>query len=834
MIMYRLISICIIILSIAFSAVAQDKLLVSADAVFDSRDYLGAISLYKKALRKTDDFTKQQHIAYQIGLSYYQMNDYENSADWFEDAIGDHTNDAQAYLYYAQVLAAGGKYIDAKNVLQKAQAQNPLNKQIQSRIEAIDMILDKQSWDSLGIVSKVPGINSSYSDYSVGNWNGGIVFSSTRKEKANQRTDGRTGHGFSDLYYTNFNNGKLGWSNPKTLSKRILTGNNEGTFTFDSVNNIAYWTTCFEKPNGCLIYSSTYIKKDEKWSKPEKLSFMNTNYNYGHPYISEDGNTLYFTSNLPGGYGNKDLWKVRRKTDGFWGVPINLGENVNTSKNEVFPSVYGDTLLFFSSDAINSLGGLDLFFSIKKGLEFDKPTNVGVPINSAADDFCLVISKNSKGGYFSSNRDLSTSDDIYQFTGFPIKLSMQGMVAHEADITPIPEAMIISTNEFDFVDTVFTASDGSYKMLLDAYQKYRLTVVKDGYFNYEKIIETSSNELIFRAPPQLKVDFHLSKKSYPCGIKGIVTNRETNNPISRVVVSLTGKGGFSTYVKTNNDGSYLFEGLKPNTIYTLKTGEEGFFSESRVCTLPKVKSPMVFSKENGYDMDFQLLQIQTNNEIALSNIYYDLNKATLRETSKIELDKLASMLVETPDIAIQINAHSDSRGKAEYNLRLSADRANSVVNYLVSKGVDRGRLIAKGYGESILLINNARNEDEHQANRRTTFNVIDDSRGNKNASEINKVDGLVYRIQLLSTGIKRDVSEDFDIVKSKLDKVNIYQVDAGTLWKYEVGDEVTFKGANQLKDKLRTLGYSDCFVISYYKGSKIPISQAKKMEGGEK
>ncbi len=832
--MMRLMSIGFLLISIAFTAVAQDKVITNADAMFKSRDFIGAINLYKKALRKTDDLTKQQHIAYQIGLSYYQMNDYENSADWFEDAIGDHTNDVQAYLYYAQVLAASGKYNDAKSVLQKTQSQNPANKKIQLRIDAIDLILVDQTADSSGVISKVADINSDYSDYSVGSWNNGIVFSSTRKEKASQRTDGRTGQGFSNLYYTNYDNERHKWSGPKTLPKNLLSLNNEGAFTFDEINNIAYWTSCVEKPVGCLIYSSAFNPVDKKWSKPDKVSFMNTNYNYGHPYISEDGNTLYFTSNLPGGYGNKDLWKVTRKTDGFWGVPINLGKNINTSKNEIFPSVYGDTLLFYSSDAINSYGGLDIYFSIKDGLEFSQPTNVGLPINSAADDFCLVISENGRGGYFSSNRDLKTSDDIYQFNGFPIKITMQGKVYHETDMKPIPDAMIISTNESDFVDTVFTLKDGSYKISLDAYQKYRISVVKDGYFNYEKVVVTSNNDLVFKAPPQLEVDFNLSKKSYPCGIKGIVTNRETNNPISNVVVSIISQGDFSTYVKTNFAGEYLFEGLKPNTIYTVKTGESGFFSESRVCTLPKVNNPMVFSKENGYDMDFLLLQIQTKNEITLSNIYYDLNKASLRETSKIELNKLASMLRETPDIAIQINAHSDSRGKAEYNLRLSADRANSVVNYLILNGVDRGRLIAKGYGESMLLIKDAKNEDEHQANRRTTFSIIDDENVSNNESNINYNDGLVYRVQLLSTGIERDVNKDFEKLVNEIDEIVIYQVEAGTIWKYEAGDRITFKDADLLKDKLRGNGYTDCFVISYYKGSKIPVSQAKKMEGGEK
>ena len=369
-------------------------------------------------------------------------------------------------------------------------------------------------------------------------------------------------------------------------------------------------------------------------------------------------------------------------------------------------------------------------------------------------------------------------------------------------------------------------------LALDAFEKYRISVFKDGFFKEHKVINTASNDLIFSPPPQMEVDFYLSKKSYPCGIKGVVTNKESNDPMPDITVAISNQDGFSTYVRTNQDGIYIFEGLKPNTIYTIKTGHSGFFSESRVCTLPKVNSPMIFSSSNGYDMDFQLLQIQTKSEIILSNIYYDYNKATLRETSKIELNKLASMLLETPNIIIQINAHTDARGRLEYNLRLSADRATSVVNYLVYRGVDRSRLIAKGFGESILLIQNARSEDEHQANRRTTFKVIDDGVITEPKVNIKITSELVYRVQLLSTGNARDLQKDFKNVINNISDINIYQINTGSIFKYEAGNRATFKEAKVLKDALRNLGYSDCFVVSYFNDEKISVVEAQKLEGG--
>ncbi len=834
-----------IFIMISILLTAQVKEITSADKLFEIRDYTGAIQQYKKALRKTSELQKQQEIAYRIAMSYYYMNEYGNASDWLEDAIGDHVNDPVTYINYSLVLSAEKKYDQARAVLKEALSKYPDNKEIGERIYAINLIIDNGE-DTTGILSKVKEINSEYSDYGPGYWQDGIVFASTRKSKSNERTDGRTGQGFSDLYFSDFNFEKKEFESPSPLSSKINSSNNEGSFSYDNINHIAYWTKCTSKPDNCLIYSSTYSYDTRKWSKPEKVEFMNEGYDYGHPFINKSGDVLYFTSNMPGGYGNNDLWKVKRKSDGYWGVPVNLGREINTSRNELFPTIYGDSLLFFASDNIDSYGGLDIYFSLLNGIRLTNPTNLGLPLNSAADDFGLLMRSNSRGGFITSNRDLETSDDIYRFSGFPIKIVLEGYVYHEADSKPIKDAMIIYIDDNDIQDTVFTDSEGFYKIMFDAYNIYRLMVSKENYFNHEQVFSTKSSELIFKKQPQLVKDFYLSRKSYPCGIAGVVTNRETEEPMMSVLVSLQGDGDYSSFVKTDFRGAYSFDGLKPNKIYTVKTGKDGYFSESRVVKLPQVKDETIFSKRNGYDLDFRLLKIQTKTEITLSNIYYDLNKATLRETSKIELNKLASMIKETPGIKIQINAHTDATGRADYNMKLSARRANSVVDYLVSKGVDRSRLIAKGYGETMLLIENATSEDEHQANRRTTFSVVDAG----NTADIIEVEpeemptaevvsqekivvavkGLKYHIQLITTGSKRNTNKDFSNIIANIEGIRIIELEYGTLWKYEADGAFTHAEAIKLKDRLKWLGYDDCFIVSYYNGAKIPVDQAKIME----
>ncbi|MFN7014482.1 MAG: OmpA family protein, partial [Bacteroidia bacterium] len=176
----------------------------------------------------------------------------------------------------------------------------------------------------------------------------------------------------------------------------------------------------------------------------------------------------------------------------------------------------------------------------------------------------------------------------------------------------------------------------------------------------------------------------------------------------------------STY--TNNKGIYTFKDLKPNTQYEVSAQKEGYFGNSKKFNTDGINKNTILSKKTGYDLDFELLKI-TKKEITIQNIYYDFDKYDLKEESKKELDKLVTILLETPQVQIVINSHTDEQGTEEYNLKLSEKRSQSVVNYLIEKGVEANRLQSKGYGESQPLIKNAKTEEEHAKNRRTTFQV---------------------------------------------------------------------------------------------------------------
>jgi len=826
---------------LASSLFAQDKALLSAKEYFSKRDYVHAAKLYKKALRKSDNFKEQKHIAYRIALSYYNMNDYKSALEWFEDAAGDASSNAELVIYYSEALAIEGRYAEALSLLQKVKADGKDSLLINRKIAGIKLISKQKYIDTLGITKNIEALNTKYSEYGIAYFGDKFVVSSSRKEGVTGRLDGRTGQGFSNLFYTVHKENEKEWSPLRKMPGKFNTNENEGSFCYDSINQTAYWTRCTEKTDLCLIYLSHFNKK---WTKPEKAPFQLPGFDYGHPFISNDGQTLFFTSNMSDGQGGKDIWKISRKNDGSWGIPINLGTGVNTAGNEAFPSIYGDTLLFFSSDRHSSLGRYDIFFSLREGLKYKRSSNLGYPINSAADDYAVLLDKSGKKGWFCSDRNLETSDDIYSFKGFPIKIVIEGKVLHELDDMPIANASIIFMDMDGITDSIKTNGNGEYILYINAFDNYRISASKDGYFTDYKSVDTRDKDILFSPPPQKTIDFHLSRTQYPCAIKGFITNKETSEPMGGVKVEIYNKAGFSNWTFSDTGGIYSFDGLKPNTIYTIRTSRDGYFSESRVCNLPKVDIAKVFRKENGYDMDFELMRIQIKSEIVLSNIYYDFNKSKLRETSKIELDKLASMLIETPAVVVQISAHTDEIGSDAYNLKLSAARAQSVVDYLVMKGINRSRLIAKGYGESRLLIKNAQTDEEHQANRRTTFKVLEilgsktgetaDTAEDETSLDTNNdliEPDLIYRVQISSSSAQKDLSNSFTNVYENIFKVLIYENNKDGLFKYEVGNALSLSGARILQQKLKNIGYNDCFITAYYKGNKIPVSEAVKREG---
>ncbi len=829
---------------LCFHLNAQDKLIDRAHADFEDGNYVRALKNYKKALKTNQDLRTRRVLITQVARSLQHMNAYEEALPWFEQVVADRRAEAGLYLAYGNSLLHLKKYQEAHEIFKKGQNTYKNNKALKHKLQLCTFYLDTNLYHkSRNKVENVQSLNSPYSDFAPAWFEDKLVVTSSRITTDNSKIDGRTNQAYSELYISVYDPHTDNWEQPYPAPKNINHLFNDGVFTYDEINAVAYFMRCNSRnKSSCKIFETQY-SFDGNWSDPVALPFMTKGHDYGHPAVSYDGRTLFFVSDMPGGYGGKDLWKISRIEDNQWGIPTNLGAEVNSEFDELFPFVLGDSVLFFASERNTGYGGLDVYAAINHSSNWSNAVLLPLPVNSAADDFSLIIRENTLGGLMSSNRDnTENSDDIFSFGKYPLTINYHGKVFDQETKIPIENAQLIfSCMEYPS-DTITSAADGSFSYEIPAYLNYTVQILKPGFINEFDQLAFYNPELVYSDERKLEKDFQLATYTQSVKIAGKVIERGTDKPIGGQQITMISSYGRIDTTFTDQKGNYHYKGLKPGADYTVRIAREGYFSESRKCKIAAKTKVTTFSKATGYDMDFELTRIQEQEEILINNIFYDFDKASLRWESRIELDKIASMLVETPGVVIQINSHTDARGSNTYNDRLSSERAQSVVNYLINKGIPTDRLLAKGHGKRNLLIKYARTEDDHQLNRRTSFNIlsVDPSmmqpkqhrtphniKTNQNTPQ--DMAGLSYRIQLLASSQKHDPNVKFANLIQSLPNVDIFINSSGNIHRYELGERSTITEIRKLKRQLSGLGYQDCFITAYYNNEKISMDEARNI-----
>lgn len=413
---------------VAFAAFSQQK---KGDRLFAKAQYFKAIPKYKKASKTSDEIKKQQCLV-KLGDCYRILKDYKNAELCYQEALSLGKVPAEVRYDYGSVLKTNHNYTAALNNFMAYVDEKPGDKKAQNAIKSCQEIKYWQSKPQEYEVKNLEVFNSKLSEFCPVVLNTKLVYVGEKQnDYIEYTTNDLNGAPYLNVFYKSIDIKKT--TRGKQLSKKINTNYHDGPVSFSSDGNVMVLTRVNyivnkrnkDFVNRAKLYFST--GKDKKWSSPKSFAYNSDEYSCAHGCFSADGNYLFFSSDMPGGFGGKDIWVCQKTTDG-WGKPENLGVDINTSGDEMFPFIRKDNLLFFASDGLPGFGGLDIFSAKQTNGKWLLNRNEGMLLNSSSDDFGVYF-MNDSTGYFSSNREGGKGgDDIYSFKFTNKYMSIDGIV----------------------------------------------------------------------------------------------------------------------------------------------------------------------------------------------------------------------------------------------------------------------------------------------------------------------------------------------------------------------------------------------------------------------
>lgn len=662
-----ILAIVIFVVPIISSAQADVQIVELADEMYAFGDVKDALEVYKQALELNRDNVKANLMA---GRCYLETIHKEKSLPYLLKAYELDNKITFNILYligksyqYGYNFEKAIEYFNQyRKIIDKASSKEfNINKKDElkltqrriSECETAKALVEKKL-EHIKIENLGNQINSEFPDYGpvITSDEKVIYFTSRRKGSTGERKD-RDNEFFEDIYVSFYEDGN--WSVPKQLDTTVnsplhessigLSPDGESLFLYiDNNNHQADIFIC-------------QVKKDGSWTVPVPLGIkINTEYKENSITITADGSTIFFSSNKPTGVGGSDIYMSKRKKNGDWETPVNLGYQINTEEDEEGPFITtnGKTL-YFSSKGHKGMGGFDLFksdYDSSSG-KWSDPVNLGYPINSPDDDVYFVLSGTGEYGYYASVKEDGVGNlDLYKIT-----------LSH-----PNP-----------------------------------------GYQQEEKEstvgIEEEKEAEVVLASVQLNLKIYSSDDQTPLSSRVKIIDKN----IGTILKNELSENGNLTFYSTNSTKLPL----------EILIEKEGYIFKTVLTDIPPASPEKVIINKF-----ISLDPITDGKRVVLRNIYYDFDEFTLKKQSEKELKKLLNLMNENKDIKICIDGHTDAIGSAAYNLELSRKRAESVVNWLISNGIDRKRLTFRGYGKTQPLASNDDENEGRELNRRTEFTVI--------------------------------------------------------------------------------------------------------------
>jgi outer membrane protein OmpA-like peptidoglycan-associated protein/tetratricopeptide (TPR) repeat protein len=608
----------IFISGIVFS---QDIAIKKADQLFGSYQYVEAIKSYLEIIKNKQG---NQNVYRNLADSYYNIYNTTEAVKWYEKVV-EKNADAETYFRYSQALKSIGNYTEANEKMKKFATLIPNDVRAKEFMQNQNYKLTLDNTQALFSIEKTTISEPKSNDFAaILTTTNEVYFVSTRNSK---KIDKWSNEPYIDIFKTARNND--GSFSKVEEIKELNSMYHDGPVTISADGNTMFFardghsTNLYEKDKknnakiGQLgIYKAQ--KNNGKWEIKEGLPINNISYSVSHPSLSKDGKTLFFASNMPGGMGESDIWKIAITENGY-GEPINLGDKINTASREVFPFITNKDELYFASTGWSGFGGLDIF----KVENNSQVINLGKPVNTEKDDFSFSLNTELNKGYFSSNRN--------------------------------------------------------------------------------------GNDAIFEATPICGIDLMVS-----------VTDAKTGKNIENAKVTILDENNTLLYSTVTN----TFGKCKQ-----LLTCDESYSIQITASNYENVAFPISKSDSNQIEIPVKLIPnevIITDKEVLLGDVYFEFNKSNITPVGAAQLDKLVSVLNSNPTMIISVKSHTDSKGNLSYNLKLSEQRAQATVQYIVSKGINKERVFGKGYGYTEPKIACSVNctEEEDAINRRSEFIIL--------------------------------------------------------------------------------------------------------------
>lgn len=497
--MKKAVYIIVCLLLTAIAAGCRTPKLSEADAQFQRGEYYDASVTYKKVynkLRKKEERPQRGEVAFKMGRCYRLLNMSARASAAFQNALRYEYPDSTTHFMLAQALHADGKYAAALRSYDKYLEFCPDDSLAINCAEGCRTAQEIRARGSRYVVKQAKLFNSRRADFCpmyLGADCDQIYYTSTTEKATGDKKSEITGMKNADVFFSKKNE-KGEWERPEPVEGELNTEFDEGIVAFSPDAQTMYLTKArreLNAPTSVEIYTST--RSDAKWSAPVKFEITaDTLSTFGHPAVSPDGEYLYFVSDMPGGYGGKDIWRISLKER--QGSLVNLGPDINTEGNDDFPYVRSDGSLYFSSDGHPGMGGLDIFRATAVGDPADlrwKVENMGFPINSAGDDFGITFGK-GEDGFFSSNRgDARGYDHIYSFEYDPVRITIEGLVM-DKDEEPVKNAIIRIVGNDGSNQKEVARDDGSFSFALQRGVKYVMLAGAKGYLNQKQEFASDS------------------------------------------------------------------------------------------------------------------------------------------------------------------------------------------------------------------------------------------------------------------------------------------------------------------------------------------------------